>query len=650
VSTPATEVPTAPASGYLGLARKWRPARFEQLVGQDAVAQSLARALEGNRLVQGHLLAGPRGVGKTTSARILARAVNCAQGPTPTPCGECRHCIDIAAGSDLDVIEIDAASNTGVDNMRELLEGTVRSPFSARYKVYIIDEVHMLSMGAFNALLKTLEEPPAHVVFIFATTELEKIPETIRSRCAVHRFQRLSSEDIMRRLGEVAGGEGLRIDPAEAREIYSLIAQAVDGGMRDALVAFDQLISVTGGAPSVEAARDLLGLSSQALLARTIEAVADADTEALLGVVEGLVNQGRSLERFVKGLVGYVHAIMVMQAVPGRTPAGMSGEILERTRRSADRLTPVAVFNLMNQLLELEGRLKQTSQPRFLIEFTFLRLAAVRPVVPIDQIIQRIQALPADLPAAEPSPAEHRASAPGSPRPYRREAAAPAQVRETPAAPPRALAASGVSVMADSGPAAPSPSASVLPEGALASLSRDELVDLIVPTLPEGHRFLGRYLKACSAMRASEGTLWIQWAKNDRVGSTMFANPANRAELENSLVRLAGRPMRVESSFGEEELPAPPRAAAPAPRAGAAAFEDSMPLEAYEATAEAGGFTEPDSAPAVPVAAAPALPHVTEPGTRALLQENDDFARRARMVRDFFEGAFVDHAGRPISA
>jgi len=191
-------------SSYQGLARKWRPQTFEDLVGQEEVSQSLMNSLRDSRVVHGHILAGPRGVGKTTSARILARALNCEKGPTATPCGKCRHCIDISQGSDLDVIEIDAASHTKVDEMRDLLEQVYRHPFAARFKVYIIDEVHMLSTASFNALLKTLEEPPEHVIFIFATTEFEKIPETVRSRCAIHNFRRLTAEDIVKRLTEVA--------------------------------------------------------------------------------------------------------------------------------------------------------------------------------------------------------------------------------------------------------------------------------------------------------------------------------------------------------------------------------------------------------------------------------------------------------------
>ena len=193
-------VPATQGESYQGFARKWRPQTFGDLVGQDAVAESLVNALKSQRVAHGHVLAGPRGVGKTTSARILARAGNCERGITDEPCGKCRSCVDIAAGIDLDVIEIDAASNTKVEQMRELMERVILAPFAARFKVYIIDEVHMLSMAAFNALLKTLEEPPSNVIFIFATTELEKIPATVRSRCVIHNFRRLSVDDIIRRL------------------------------------------------------------------------------------------------------------------------------------------------------------------------------------------------------------------------------------------------------------------------------------------------------------------------------------------------------------------------------------------------------------------------------------------------------------------
>ncbi|MCH8333347.1 DNA polymerase III subunit gamma/tau, partial [Candidatus Sumerlaeota bacterium] len=701
----ASTPPPTRAVSYQGLARKWRPQKFAELVGQEAVAQALMNGLREGRVAHGHIMAGPRAVGKTTTARILARALNCAEGPAPEPCGSCVHCREIAAGRDLDVIEIDAASNTGVDAMRELIERVVLAPFSARYKVYIIDEVHMLSVAAFNALLKTLEEPPPNVVFIFATTELEKIPETVRSRCVIHNFRRLSAEDIIRRLGEVTRGEGLELGAETEREIFALIAQAADGGMRDALVALDQILAMTGGRPDVEAAQKLLGLSSHETLAQCAHWLAEGDAKALVALVDDLVSRGRNLERFIKALMAYVHDLMLLQAGAEPQQVALSGEALEKARRLALDLSQATVFNILNQLFELEEKMKHSTQLRFLVEFTFLRLSAIKPLVPLEEVMNRLRALPENpgnpgraagqtqgAGAAGPSSPQ---TGPGTVAEEQRLGSAPAHASAVeysrPEAPPR-----GAAVLSDSGgegggprgdvaqvseahgpESAPAPRPPVDPESQpLAGLARDELLNLLVPQLPESYRYLGRYLGGSVAMRADASALWIQWPKDDHAGSRMIARPENKSALERTLTQLAGKSMTIRTSFstsieaaqGPANAAASPPVQAPMTRG---VFEDSgtsgatgasesstaidaedrsentldrrspregdsdpPPARSEERDAPPGSASPDEASEASPPPAVPA----THAGLKRALQTDSELSRAAFMVLDFFGG------------
>ncbi len=656
-------------ASYQGLARKWRPQTFEDLAGQETVAESLRNSLSGNRVVHGHILAGPRGVGKTTSARILARALNCEKGPTPTPCGKCRHCLDITAGNDLDVKEIDAASNNGVDDVRELIENVVLSPFSARYKVYIIDEVHMLTTPAFNALLKTLEEPPPNVVFIFATTEFEKIPETVRSRCAVHPFRRLSAEDIVRRLAHVAGAEGIKLEEGAAREIFALIAQSAEGGMRDALMALDQLLAMTGGKPDVESAQRLLGMAGHALLADCVGWLAEGNPQKLLRLIEDLVNRGRSLERFVKGLLAYVHDVMLLQAGAEENLISLTGDGLTRARELARKLSQPAVFNMLNQLFELEEQMKRSTQIRFLIEFAFLRMAAIKPVVPINDLINRLKALPEAVPAVGASARPEAVAE--SPRAYatgaQPVAAKPVWQGSASASPALAFADSEPA-LAEEVPPMQSPggrqseatiipvvpSASTSGSRPLAGLAREELIEMIVPQMPEAAQFLSRYLRVSTAMRADGNALWIQWPKDERTASRMIAQAENKRALEQTLAQICGVPMMVKWNFAAEEetVSSAPRLIHPQPMP---VFSESEPEPDWnnltgETPGKNGSAPNPAQRGFSGEASSPSAPIIeTSEALRALFDGNAELARRAKMVRDLFKGTFVDAAGRPLA-
>lgn len=296
---------------YVALYRKWRPQGFDSLVGQEAVRTALTNALETGRIAHAYLFAGPRGTGKTSTAKILAKAVNCEHGPTPNPCNKCQNCVRINDGTSMDVFEIDAASNRGIDEIRDLREKVAFAPVNGRYKVYIIDEVHMLTTEAFNALLKTLEEPPPHVIFILATTEPHKIPATIHSRCQRFDFKRVTDSDIVKRLREVADGSGIAAD----EDALQLIAVQADGGMRDALSLLDQC-GVMAERVSAETVRSVLGIVGREALRELVKAVGEGNVPKALELLEALLAGGKDVKQIITELAEYLRAVLLYKASP----------------------------------------------------------------------------------------------------------------------------------------------------------------------------------------------------------------------------------------------------------------------------------------------------------------------------------------------
>lgn len=296
---------------YVALYRKWRPQGFDSLVGQEAVRTALTNALETGRIAHAYLFAGPRGTGKTSTAKILAKAVNCEHGPTPNPCNKCQNCVRINDGTSMDVFEIDAASNRGIDEIRDLREKVAFAPVNGRYKVYIIDEVHMLTTEAFNALLKTLEEPPPHVIFILATTEPHKIPATIHSRCQRFDFKRVTDSDIVKRLREVADGSGIAADD----DALQLIAVQADGGMRDALSLLDQC-GVMAERVTAETVRSVLGIVGREALRELVKAVGEGNVPKALELLEALLAGGKDVKQIITELAEYLRAVLLYKASP----------------------------------------------------------------------------------------------------------------------------------------------------------------------------------------------------------------------------------------------------------------------------------------------------------------------------------------------
>ncbi len=383
---------------YLVLARKWRPRTFAEVVGQGTVTRTLQNALSSGRIGHAFLLSGARGVGKTTTARILARALNCsaAEGPTAEPCGECASCVEIAAGSSLDVQEIDGATHNGVEQVRELRESARYNPARDRFKVWIIDEVHMLSTGAFNALLKTLEEPPPRVKFIFATTEYHKLPDTILSRCQQYDFRMISAREIQAHLRTVADGEAIQV----SEDALGRIARAAEGSARDALSLFDQVLSFSGQTVRDEDISVLLGLIDRELLLTASRAAAAGDSLALLELVERLSEYGADYRNFNRELLLHFREILLLKLAPEEsTLLGQIGpEERERLRPLAAAYSEEDLLRIFDVLIKVEQDLRWAQDPRVTLELALLKIVQMRRLVPWSDLVSRVEALAGGAP------------------------------------------------------------------------------------------------------------------------------------------------------------------------------------------------------------------------------------------------------------
>ena len=411
---------------YQALARKWRPQTLDDVLGQQAVTRTLRNALKSKRIAQSFVFAGPRGCGKTTTARILARALNCVDGPTPTPCGKCEACIEIAEGRDIDVLEIDAATHTQVDNIREVIvESLAIAPARNRYRVFLIDEVHMLSNHSFNALLKSIEEPPAHVVFMMATTELHKIPDTVLSRSQIYEFRTISTKIVVERLRHIAGQEGITV----ADDALLLLARAGEGSMRDSLSAFDQVRAFAGDTLTIDDVTSVLGLVGRDLVFDMLEAIASEDAGAAFTLVDAAIERGYDLRLLCRELARATRDLLVVSVDSGRLKDPDVASESERARVQAigARFSREDLLRTFDGFTRAEYDVRQSDHPRFQLEMALLRLMHLRKLLPLAELLDGGGARALTSAAARPTgaPAMRSAPAPAA-APVAARAAAPA--------------------------------------------------------------------------------------------------------------------------------------------------------------------------------------------------------------------------------
>ena len=522
---------------YQVSARKYRPATFDDLIGQPHVVQTLVNAITSKRIAQAYLFSGTRGVGKTTVARILAKALNCEQGPTRTPCGTCANCTEIAQGQSVDVIEIDGASNTSVDDVREIRENVKFAPFKGAYRVYIIDEVHMLSNSAFNALLKTLEEPPSHVVFIFATTEIHKIPATILSRCQHYNFRRIAKAEIIARLRHVAEQDGIAI---EDRSLAAL-ARASEGSMRDGLSLLDQAVAF-GGKSIVHADLEtLLGAVPQELLRSLIQAVTSQDSPAALRALSQLIDGGHDLRAYCADVVEYLRNLLVVSVTPAQDwPALIEASADDLAQFVADKasLTPEHIQQLFALFTQAEDALRFSAHPRFVLETAAVKATRLlRPgTAAIEQPARAVsQGGPAQSGTVRSEKTPPSARPAGVSAPTRSASPPPAPVSAAvPGSPPQPSPVIRT-------PLGASPPAAARTSPAVVTLNWEQFQEQVGQSFPNIAPFLemGRFL-------GIEGNVvTIGFTKQATVARAMLEKSDNIQALSALCERMSGQPVRL---------------------------------------------------------------------------------------------------------
>jgi DNA polymerase-3 subunit gamma/tau len=380
---------------YLVLARKWRPQTFGEVIGQAHVTRTLQNALRNNRLAHALLFSGPRGVGKTSVARILAKAVNCESGPAPDPCNKCGVCREITAGSSIDVQEIDGASNRGIDEIRQLRENILFRPTRCKYRIYIIDEVHMLTKEAFNALLKTLEEPPSHVYFIFATTEPQKIPATIHSRCQHYEFRRLGTAELADHLGKIVQAEGMGLQ----QDAMLLLAREAGGSVRDSLSLLDQVAAY--GATSLKEVCEVLGVMGTQMLKEFAIAILDGDVAKALRFIDEVYNFGGNIQKFATDLVVFFRHLVVLRNLGPEKAV----TLMDLGREDVDEFFPViskysahSLFQVLDALIKGQEAIYKSTTPRLSFEILVIRLCSMKEVVGLDNLLGRVDKLLSSAP------------------------------------------------------------------------------------------------------------------------------------------------------------------------------------------------------------------------------------------------------------
>jgi DNA polymerase III subunit gamma/tau len=513
------------------LYRKYRPQTFAEVVGQEAVVRTLTNAIETGKVRQAYLFAGPRGTGKTSLARILAKSVNCEHGPTATPDDTCHSCVAIANGTSLDVIEMDAASQRGIDDIREIRERVVLQPVEGRLKVYILDEAHQLTDAAWNALLKLIEEPPPHLLFIFCTTELQKVLPTVRSRCQTFVFQRPRLPDLVRKLRRIADGEAIDVPDAA----LALIARGGRGAYRDAESTLDQLASATGGTITVQDVLQLLGAVEDEVLFRLCDLVVDGDTAGALVFLEELSEQGQDLGRLVTDLLEHLRHLLLVQhmgEVPDSLP--VTEETRERLREQANQLPAPAVVRLIDLLHVAVEDMRQGGDPRLPLELALVKVTRPAADLSRESLAFRLDRLEQGHVAVAARPVAPAPSAP---------AVGADVVEQTSAAP-----------HADDAPPAT--------DAAAADPPRAHASDLTLETLQEAWRRsvlhaveqrsipIGKTLAEAHPVALAEGTVTVEFPEQAAFHLRLAEDPKNVALLREALYEVTGRELGVEFALG----------------------------------------------------------------------------------------------------
>lgn len=535
---------------YVALYRRWRPESFADLVGQEHISRTLSRAVTSGQTSHAYLFTGPRGTGKTSTAKILARALNCAEGPTLTPCGVCDSCRSISDGSSMDVFEIDAASNRGIDEIRDLRESVKFAPTEGHYKIYIIDEVHMLTTEAFNALLKTLEEPPERVIFILATTEPHKVPATIQSRCQRYDFHRITVTEIRDRLIYVCKES----DIAAEEDALGIIAEQADGGMRDALSILDQCMALAEGTLTAERVQEALGLVGRAWIRRMAGEIAARDAAALIAQLSELLQSGRELKQVLAELAQYFRRLMIAGVGGTVSAAELCAGDAEELRMDAAQFTQEEIMAILRRLNETMQELRTSPQPRIAVETLLIGLCHTEGAAPSgestappaggadDARIARLEAQVEELAA--------RLAAGGTPV----SASASATASAAPSLRPRAAKADGTASKPVPKKAASS-AAKEAADGAPRQLDM-KVWQSFQTRLKERNRLAASLLSGAAYEGMTETHFFI------RPSSDMardYIKKRHRAVFDEVMTELAGRPLAVVCTGGEEEeLPPPP--------------------------------------------------------------------------------------------
>ncbi|MYC69845.1 MAG: DNA polymerase III subunit gamma/tau [Gemmatimonadetes bacterium] len=548
---------------YQVTARKWRPRQFDEVVGQEHITATLKSAVHSGRIAQCYLFCGPRGVGKTTTARILAKVLNCADPRDGNPCEACDSCKSIATSTSMNVLEIDGASNNSVDDVRELREVVRYAATAGVYKIYIIDEVHMLSTAAFNALLKTLEEPPEHVVFIFATTEVQSVPDTILSRCQRFNFRRISTGQIAAHLGTIAQAEGIEVEEGALH----LLASRADGALRDAESLLDQVVSL-GAEVSQQAVVQVLGLVDRGLYFELLDAMRETAPARVLDVVAQAVDEGADIEEFVYGLVELLRHLLFAKIQGGADELDMAEDARQRCGELAAAMEVEDLLRMMQSLLDLEADLKRSLQPRFRLEIALVHLALMGRSVDVGELLRRLQLLESAAPRpAAPLPPRDRseqAAPPASSNPT--EQALPRGRSEQPTSPPVPTSPNEQDVTAPCAPAqqqvaAPAESSNAASAAAPSfdqvHTNWDELVNVVGTT----KRSLASFLKVATLESIEGHVLKLSFDADQRFAMTQVLK--DRKIIEEMAEAKYGWRLRLDVVAKKGEQPAPQEASQP---------------------------------------------------------------------------------------